>query len=71
MQNDINREEAKISGWSIGKNDEYEYITGKEIFSSNQRQMIDHAKFTYSPLRKAFLKNKETSRCFKVLKPFQ
>ena len=34
----------------------YEYLTGKEILPSNQQQIIEQAKFTYSPLGKAFQK---------------
>ena len=34
----------------------YEYLTGKDIFPSNQKQIIEQAKFTYSPLGKAFEK---------------
>ena len=30
----------------------YEYLTDKEILPSNRRQIIEQAKFTYSPLRK-------------------
>ena len=32
----------------------YEYVTGEEILPSNQKQIIEEAKFTYSPLGKAF-----------------
>ena len=46
----------KISAWSSGKNDKYEYLTGKEILPSNQRQIIEQAKFAYSPLGKSFQK---------------
>ena len=56
LQYDINRETAKISGLSSGKIDKYEYLTGKEILPSNQQQIIEQAKFTYSPLGKAFQK---------------
>ena len=45
---------VKISALSSGKIDKYEYLTGKEILPSNQQQIIDQAKFTYSPLGKAF-----------------
>ena len=45
---------AKISALSSGKIDKYEYLPGKEILPSNQQQIIDQAKFTYSPLGKAF-----------------
>ena len=59
LQYDINREAAKISALSSGKIDKYEYVTGEEILSSNQQHIIDHAKFTYSPLEKAFEKQKK------------
>ena len=32
------------------------YLTGEEILPSNQKQIIEQAKFTYSPLVKAFEK---------------
>ena len=32
----------------------YEYFIGEEILSSNQKQIIEQVKFTYSPLGKAF-----------------
>ena len=54
LQYDINREAPKISALSSNKYDKYEYLTGEEILSSNQKQMIQQAKFTYSPLGKAF-----------------
>ena len=54
LQYDINREAAKISALSSGKIDKYEYLTGKEILPSNQQQIIEQARFTYSPLGKAF-----------------
>ena len=50
---DINREAAKISTLSSDKIDKYEYLTGEEILPSNQQQIIEQAKFTYSPLGKA------------------
>ena len=34
--------------------DKYEYLTGEEILPSNQQPKIEQAKFTYSPLGKAF-----------------
>ena len=55
-QYDINREAAKISVLSSGKIDKYEYLTDEETLPSNQQQMIEQAKFTYSPLGKAFEK---------------
>ena len=45
-QYDIKREATKISALSSGKIDKYEYITGAEILPSNQKQMIEQAKFT-------------------------
>ena len=60
LQYDINREAAKISALSSGKIDKYEYLTGEEILPSNQQQIIEQAKFTYSPLRKAFEKQIKT-----------
>ena len=56
LQYDINREAAKISTLSSGKIDKYEYLTGEEILPSNQQQIIQQAKFTYSPLGKALEK---------------
>ena len=60
LQYEINREAAKISALSSGKIDEYEYLTGEEILPSNQQQIIEQAKFTYSPLGKAFEKQTKT-----------
>ena len=56
IQYDINREAAKISALSSGKIHKYEYLTGEDILPSNQQQIIEQAKFTYSPLGKAFEK---------------
>ena len=38
----------------------YEYLSGEEILPSNQQQMIEQAKFTYSSLGKAFEKQTKT-----------
>ena len=54
LQYDINREAAKISALLSVATDEYEYLTGKEILPSDQSRIIEQAKFTYSPLGKAF-----------------
>ena len=43
-----------------GKTDKYEYLIGEEILPSNQQQIIEQAKFTYSPLGKAFEKQIKT-----------
>ena len=77
LQHDINSEAAKISALSTGRIDTYEYLTGEEILPSNQQQIIEQAKFTYSPLGKAFEKQTKTiedqgekqAYALKVLKP--
>ena len=60
LQHDINREAAKISALLSAKIDKYEYLTGEDILPSNQQQIIEQAKFTYSPLRKTFEKQTKT-----------
>ena len=60
LQYDINREAAKISALSSGKIHKCEYLTGEDILPSNQQQIIEQAKFTYSPLGKAFEKQLKT-----------
>ena len=51
LQYDTNRD--ALSSSKIHKD---EYLTGEDILPSNQQQKIEHAKFTYSPLGKAFEK---------------
>ena len=60
LQYDINREAAKISALSSGKLDKYEYLTGEKTLPSNQQQIIQQAKFNYSPLGKAIEKQIKT-----------
>ena len=60
LQYHINREAAKISALSSRKTGKYEYLTGEEILPSNQQQINEQAKFTYSPLGKAFEKQIKT-----------
>ena len=43
-----------------GKIDKYEYLTGEEILPSDLSRIIEQAKFTYSPLGKAFEKQIKT-----------
>ena len=38
----------------------FEYLTGEDIWPSNQQQIIEQAKFTYSLLGKAFEKQIKT-----------
>ena len=45
---------------SSDKIDKYEYLTREEILPSNQKQIIEQAKFTYSPLGKAFKQQTKT-----------
>ena len=60
LQYDINREAAKISALSSGKIHKYEYLTSKDILPSNQQQIIEQTKVTYSPLGKTFEKQIKT-----------
>ena len=60
LQYDINREAAKISTLSSGKIHKYQYLTGEDILPSYQQQIIEQAKFTYSPLGKASEKQTKT-----------
>ena len=60
LQYDIKRKAAKISALSSVKIDKNEYLTAKEILPSNQQQINEQAKFTYSPLGKAFEKQIQT-----------
>ena len=60
LQYDINREAAKISALPPGKIDKYEYLTGKEILPPGHKRVIKQAKFTCSPLAKAFEKQIKT-----------
>ena len=53
LQYDINREAAKISALSSGKSHKYEYLTGEDMLPSNQQQITEQAKSTYSLLGKA------------------
>ena len=60
LQYDINREASKISALSSGNIHEYEYLTGEDILPSNQQQIIEQARFTYSTLVKGFEKQIKT-----------
>ena len=61
LQYDINREASKISALSSGNIHKYEYLTGEDILPSNQQQIIEQAKLTYSPLEKAFERQIKTT----------
>ena len=60
LQYDINKEATKISALLSNKFNKYEYLTGQKTLPSNQKRMIEQAKFTYSPLGKAFEKQVKT-----------
>ena len=60
LKYDIVREAAKISATSSKKSYKYEYLTGEKILPSNQRQIIEQAKFAYSPLGNTFEKRTKT-----------
>ena len=62
LQYDINSEAAKILALSSGKIHKYEYLPGENILPYNQQEIIEQAKFTYTPLGKAFKDNKDNSR---------
>ena len=61
LQYDSNWEAAKMSALSSSKIDRYEYFTGEEILPFDQIRIIEQAKFTYSPLGKAFEKQIKTT----------
>ena len=46
----------KYQPYHQAKINKYEYLSGEEILPSNQKQIIEQAKFTYSPLGKTFEK---------------
>ena len=56
----ISRTEAKISTLSSRKIDKYEYLTGEEILTLDQRRVIEQAKFSNSALGKTFEKQIKT-----------
>ena len=56
LQYDINRQATKTSALSSSNTGKYQYLIGEEILPSNQKQIVEKAKFTYSPLGKAFEK---------------
>ena len=53
-QYDLNRKEAKISEFSSGNLDKYEYLTGEVV--NYKPRIVEQAKFDYSPLSKFFNK---------------
>ena len=52
--------QQKKSALSSGKFEKYEYLKGEKILPPHQRRVIEQAKFSYSPLGKAFEKQTQT-----------
>ena len=52
--------EKRLKYQLYGRIRKYEYLTGEDILPSNQQQIIEQTKFTYSPLGKAFEKQIKT-----------
>ena len=58
-QYDLDREAAKISALSSGELEKYEYLTGEDL--GYKPDVIQKAKFEYSPLGKVFNKGLDES----------
>ena len=56
LKHDIKREAAKITESFSGRIDKYKYLAGEEILFSNQKQMLQQAKFRCCLSGKAFEK---------------
>ena len=54
------QKQQKKSALSFGKIEKYEYLKGEKILPPDQRRVIEQAKFSYSPLGKAFEKQTQT-----------
>ena len=61
VEYDINREAAKILALPLGKINIFEYLTGDEILPSDQRRVIEQAKFSYSSLGTALQNAKKNN----------
>ena len=62
----LTEKQQKKPALSSDKTDRYQYLTGEEILSSNQRQITQPTKFAYSPLEKVFYeKQTEKQACAK------
>ena len=57
----IQKRDSKNINIIIQKTDKYEYLTGEEILPSDQSWITEQAKFTYSPLGKAFEKTSKNN----------
>ena len=54
----FNRAAAKISALSSGKIDKYEYLADEKILTPQKHRTIQPTKFSFSPLGKAFEKQR-------------
>ena len=59
-QYNLDRQNAKITASSSGELDKYEYLTGEGL--GYKPDVVQKAKFEYSPLGQVFNKGLETSR---------
>ena len=59
---DVNSKVAKMYVLSLGNIDENDYLPGKIIVPPGQSKIIEHARFTYSPIEKAL---KTQTKAFK------
>ena len=50
LKHGINKKAAEITALSSGKIDKYDHLTAKEVLPSNQQEMLEQAKFSYSTL---------------------
>ena len=55
----LTEKQRKLSALSSGNIDKYEYLAGEKILPSDQRRLVEKAKFTYSSLGKALEKQKQ------------
>ena len=59
LQYEVDKEAAKISALSSGELEKYEYLTGEDL--GYKPDVIQKAKFEYSPLDKVFNKGLDES----------
>ena len=57
-QYDLDRQDAKISALNSGELDKYEYLTGEDL--GYKPDVVQRAKFKYSPLCQVFKKGLKT-----------
>ena len=58
-QYDLDRQNAKISALSSGELNKYEYLTGEDF--RYKREVVQKAKFEYSPLGQVFNKGLDSN----------